>query len=532
MKATNRFPTSVSVIWLVILVALMPVLICFLCFFAIYRVIIKIILKIKYGKDFYGLLNGLDTFHIVGDTTTNFMMPFCLIVRCEKYTSEEFYEITREVISKPETLAKARTLFRKSFGYPYLIKQKRELYDCTSKMEIVGCPGKRIDKQQLYELLSYHYNRPMPHNGMSPYHFLIGTQPINWKDDECDYYPVMIKVHHAIADGISVLKTFMAMIADKLQSSEECKNRLRVPKQNQKVLFKIVNNVWEILKMFIVILIFYPTYIVVSHTYKGNDANILRNRSLVNQSVLKSNCETNIECVSKIKRIKQKFPGTAFTTILITTISACLDNYFKKSCSRPPRYITISIPAKPNSSELRYVTPDQTSLSEVKLINDYSLLSVRVPIAIENIDNFEFPSNKQLINRLNLINKEVDLLKRSFEYQVSRAFMQLVCAVLPELLLKLILDTIDCTTVVSIIAGPPRMTYAKEQLVISNMVGWVPHLHRIGTSICIFTYDGRLQIGVNADKALIPDASVVQNIADDIYKYLDILEKEVEEYYN
>ncbi|KAF2891853.1 hypothetical protein ILUMI_14320, partial [Ignelater luminosus] len=202
------------------------------------------------------------------------------------------------------------------------------------------------------------------------------------------------------------------------------------------------------------------------------------------------------------------------------------------SCSQPPQYITISIPAKPNSTELRYLTPEQASLSKINLANDYSFILLRVPIAIENIDNLEFPSNKQLINRLNLINKEVDFLKRSFEYQVNRAFMQFACAVLPQFLLKLILDTIHCTTIVSIMAGPPRMTYANEQLLLSDIIAWVPHLHRIGTSICIFTYDGRLQIGVNADKALIPDASIVQNIADDIYKYLDILEKEAEEYYN
>ncbi|KAF2890956.1 hypothetical protein ILUMI_15217, partial [Ignelater luminosus] len=220
----------------------MPVSICLFCFFAIYRLIIKIILKIKYGKDFHGLLNGLDTFHIVGDTTTNSMTPICLMVRCEKYTSDEFYDISKEVMTKLATLAKLRTSFRKSFGYPYLIKPKRELHNCTSKMKIVDCPGKRIDKQQFNELLSYHYNEPMPHNGSSPYHILIGTQPINWKDDECDYYPVMFKVHHAIADGVSLLKAFMATIADKLEGSEERKNCLRSPKKNQKVLFKIINN--------------------------------------------------------------------------------------------------------------------------------------------------------------------------------------------------------------------------------------------------------------------------------------------------
>lgn len=50
-----------------------------------------------------------------------------------------------------------------------------------------------------------------------------------------------------------------------------------------------------------------------------------------------------------------------------------------------------------------------------------------------------------------------------------------------------------------------------------------------GTTLGIITYDGRLHIGINADKALISDRNDVHGITDDIYKYLDILEREADE---
>lgn len=293
-------------------------------------------MKTKHGKEFYGLLSGLDTFHIIGEgDTPNFLTNICIMVRCEKYTSEEFYEISKQAFSKIGTLAKLRTSLCKSFGYWFLVKEERNLYDCMFKMKIVECPEKRIDKERFYELLNYHYNEPMPSNSSSPYQILIGTQPINWKDDDFDYYPVLFRTLHAIGDGISFMKAFMGIIADKLEDSTEPMNPLKSPKNNQKVLFgnkqiKMIISAWEILKMSFFVFILYPSSIAVCLTYKAIDINILHNTSLTQQSVVGISSEQNMGYVNKIRRIKQKFPETAFSTVLITAISASLNDYFNK----------------------------------------------------------------------------------------------------------------------------------------------------------------------------------------------------------
>ncbi|KAF2901844.1 hypothetical protein ILUMI_04343 [Ignelater luminosus] len=422
------------------------------------------------------------------------------MVRCEKYTSEEFYEICKTVMLKASLLKRFYASFCNFFGYTYMIKQELDvLNDCMGKMKTVDCPKRRINKSQLYKLLNYHSNAPMPKSGKIVCQILIGTQPVDWNNDNCDYYPVVFKIHHAVSDGIALLKTFVAVIADKLEVSEDPINSLKSFKQEKEDLFvnnqlKMFINGLEKLKMFLLIITLYPSLAVAYFTYKANDTNILHNTSLKQQTLIGINAEKSTNCI------------------------------------QPPQYITIAIPINVNAAELPSLRPGDVTIDDMNLSNSYSLVLLRLPIAVGNDKKSEFPANSQVIKRVKLINQEIDILKNSFEYQINLFFMQVVCAIFPQFFIKLILDRMHCTTVASIFAGPPKMTYDNRKLVLTDIIAWIAHMHNTGTSLGIITYDDRLHVAVNVDKALISDQNDVQRIADDIYKYLDILEKEVEAY--
>ncbi|KAF2892542.1 hypothetical protein ILUMI_13631 [Ignelater luminosus] len=474
---------------LAILILFIPVSLFFLFFFGVYRFIITIILKIKHGKNFYGLLSGADTFHVVGKSS-NVVTFSCLMFRCGKDTSsEEFYETCKAIILKASVLKRLQALFCRSFGYPYLVKHEWDIEkDCIGKMKTLECSQKRIDKQQLYTLLNYYCNAPMPKNGKAPFHMLIGTQPVSWKNDDWNYYPVMFRVHHAVADGVSLLRMMVALTTDKLEASKEPLNSFKHEKGSLFVnkQFKRFIDGLERIKMLFLIICLHPSLLVTYFTYKAKDTNILYNTSLARQTLLGVYSEKSTEYVEKIKRIREKLPGTAFPTILIAAFSASLSDYFKKNCVQPPQYITIAIPINVNAAKLRYLRSEDVTIKDLDLSNSYSLVLVRVPIAIGNEVKSEFPVNNQVVSRLRLLNKEFDIIKHSFEYP----------------------------------------------LVLTDIIPWVPHMHHIGTSLGIMTYDGRLHVGVNVDKALISDQNDVQDITDDIFKYLKILEKEVEAFCN
>ncbi|KAF2892127.1 hypothetical protein ILUMI_14046, partial [Ignelater luminosus] len=62
---------------------------------------------------------------------------------------------------------------------------------------------------------------------------------------------------------------------------------------------------------------------------------------------------------------------------------------------------------------------------------------------------------------------------------INHFFFQVVCTVLPQFLIKLILYFRHCTTLVSIMVGPPTMSSPGEELSITDMITFVPHSNHI-----------------------------------------------------
>lgn len=92
----------------------------------------------------------------------------------------------------------------------------------------------------------------------------------------------------------------------------------------------------------------------------------------------------------------------------------------------------------------------------------------------------------------------------------------------------------------------PRITSSNDSVTISDFIAWSPHVFNIGkfqvkidldfnmtnllftgTTMLINTYDNRLHICVSIDKALIENYNDVQEIADNVLKYLDLLEEKI-----
>lgn len=67
-----------------------------------------------------------------------------------------------------------------------------------------------------------------------------------------------------------------------------------------------------------------------------------------------------------------------------------------------------------HAADIRYLRPGDVTIDDTNLFNSYSLIFIRVPIATGNNESLE-----KVINRLRLINKEIDIAKNSMEYQVG-----------------------------------------------------------------------------------------------------------------
>jgi hypothetical protein len=87
-------------------------------------------------------------------------------------------------------------------------------------------------------------------------------------------------------------------------------------------------------------------------------------------------------------------------------------------------------------------------------------------------------------------------------YNLQRALVTF----LPQPASRALIDFLanKCTAVVSNIKGPVR-DLTLEGRRVRSMLFWVPQRARIGIGISILSFSGKVQVGVMADEALVPD---------------------------
>jgi hypothetical protein len=91
-------------------------------------------------------------------------------------------------------------------------------------------------------------------------------------------------------------------------------------------------------------------------------------------------------------------------------------------------------------------------------------------------------------------------------FQLQRALV----SCLPQGASRLLIDFLanKCTAVVTNVKGPAReLTLAGRR--VRTMVFWVPQRGRIGLGISILSFSGKVQVGVIADAALVPDPAIL-----------------------
>ncbi|KAF2887493.1 hypothetical protein ILUMI_18680, partial [Ignelater luminosus] len=183
--------------------------------------------------------------------------------------------------------------------------------------------------------------------------------------------------------------------------------------------------------------------------------------------------------------------------------------------------ITVAVPLLLRSTELPYLK--QIKLEDIEVENSFTACSFHFPIGIS-----ERPNQFDIISRLKLMTKKSKILKA--HYQISELFEAIVYFCLPQPLIAYFLKLVPYTAVLSFLPGIPQVTCFDGLVNISDFLLWTTHGLDIGSSIMIYTYDGRLHTSLSIDKALVENFGDVQEITKSIFKYLDLLEEEISTY--
>jgi diacylglycerol O-acyltransferase len=133
------------------------------------------------------------------------------------------------------------------------------------------------------------------------------------------------------------------------------------------------------------------------------------------------------------------------------------------------------------------------------------------------------PLDRELpVERFDAIKRGMDSLKASAEYAATYFILNILGRSpvwLEDLAIK-ILDT-KGTVVATNVPGSRRQLFLAEAP-IQSIVAWVPQSGRIGVGLSFISYNNKMVVGLNADAGLIPDPKIFLQLFIDEYKSLQV----------
>ncbi len=188
--------------------------------------------------------------------------------------------------------------------------------------------------------------------------------------------------------------------------------------------------------------------------------------------------------VTDVKAVGKAVGGTV-NDVLLTAVSGALRRYMIGRGDQPAPRIEINAMVPVNLRPLRDAD---------KLGNRFGLIYLSLPVGV--VDPGE---------RLFLIKQRMDAIKNTAEPVVAFSILNALGLAPVEIAdMTVNLFGTKSTAVMTNVIGPKQPIYFAGQQVRTAMF-WVPQSGRMGMGISIFSYDGRVIIGVATDAALVPD---------------------------
>ena len=119
---------------------------------------------------------------------------------------------------------------------------------------------------------------------------------------------------------------------------------------------------------------------------------------------------------------------------------------------------------------------------------------------------FSYPSGTEgLLARLAETKRRMDWLKRSPEAPLTFLLMDLIARTVPPVERALVDFFANKAIGVTTNVAGPTTTRTLAGVAVTGVLGWVPGSGRHTLGTCIFTYAGRVQVGLMADAAVVPN---------------------------
>jgi diacylglycerol O-acyltransferase len=190
--------------------------------------------------------------------------------------------------------------------------------------------------------------------------------------------------------------------------------------------------------------------------------------------------------------------GATVNDVLVTALTGSLRHYMRHRSSLVPE-VRAFVPF--NLRPLDQPLPST-------LGNDFGLVFLTLPVGIRNTRE-----------RLRAVKSEMDAIKQSAEGPVAYGILGLM-GLTPLEIEKLAVDMFAAkgSMVVTNVPGPREPLYLAGTR-LRGVLGWAPMSGSVAMSVSIFSYNGRVSVGVMSDAGLVPDPhDIVRGFERELHK--------------
>jgi len=184
-----------------------------------------------------------------------------------------------------------------------------------------------------------------------------------------------------------------------------------------------------------------------------------------------------------VKRAKRRI-GATVNDVLMASVSGAFCHYLETQGDSAPSRFLVNMPVNVRP-------PGKSALCD----NRFAPVPLELPAG---------PGTRA--RRILAVKGRLDQLKCSAVPQVIFNLQRALITFLPQNASRSVIDFLanKCTAVVTNIKGP-AFELSLEGRRVRSMMFWVPQRARIGIGISILSFSGKVQVGVIADEALVPD---------------------------
>ncbi|KAK3888509.1 hypothetical protein Pcinc_007447 [Petrolisthes cinctipes] len=376
------------------------------------------------------------------------------------------------------THPKFRRVVEKRFGV--VVWMEEENFDVSRHVRELresGRPRVLADETDLVEVTGKRTNLPFV-RGQARWEVLVAPLT-SYHGGDVDYTGgytvVLVRLHHSLGDGRSIVGVIMAALAEpplvRPLPSPLARHHLggRLARAGRLV-WAVSNLPW-----------------VVARVLRRGDHSALHGPRLKGHKVLAWSVPLPLTGL----KAGRPMAGVSVNDLLLAGLAQALHRYLESVNGEAPTRVMTVLPID--------VTAPWDTLS---LGNRISLCSLPLPTG-----------DVTPLHRLWLVHKLLNEVKSSPDVLVNYLALDLISNLLPAPIARRVLNTHGVTMVASNLPGPPETIHLFGEIV-EELMFWIPNKSRTGVGVSMLSYQGQVHLGINVDTALVPTQTQAKHLID------------------